>query len=346
MLTTPACNNFAGIAANRFLLGVTEAVVNPGFVLVMSMWYRGAEQPLRLVTYYCMNGFAGIFGGLLGYAIGHITSGLPQWMYVFLIFGAVSFTWGVLFLIFMPDLPTTTRFLSPQEAVVAVERVAANRQGVKNPHFKTYQLWQTLWDPKTWILFVMAVAAQIPNALQTSVSYPHQALHITPIPGPPDPFCICRTLIFWGSKFTSIILKTFGFTPLQTQYMQIPGNVIQIISLLASGYISSRWPNMRCIVMIVGNLVCVLAGGVLVGLSPGPDGTENRWGRLAAVWLCSFQSVGFSLSLTMVSSNIAGYTKKQLTGAFLFVGYCVGNIIGPQTFRDSEKPFYHSAYVA
>ena len=50
-----------------------EAVVNPGFVLVMAMWYQGAEQPLRLVTYYSMNGVAGIFGGLLGYAIGHIT---------------------------------------------------------------------------------------------------------------------------------------------------------------------------------------------------------------------------------------------------------------------------------
>ena len=52
------------------------------------------------------------------------------------------------------------------------------------------------------------------------------------------------------------------------------------------------------------------------------------------------------MSLTMVSSNIAGYTKKQLTGAILFTGYCVGNIIGPQTFRSSEKPYYHSAYIA
>ena len=39
----------------------------------------------------------------------------------------------------------------------------------------------------------------------------------------------------------------------------------------------------------------------------------------------------------MVSSNVAGYTKKQLIGAVLFTGYCVGNIIGPQTFIDSEK---------
>jgi hypothetical protein len=160
----------------------------------------------------------------------------------------------------------------------------------------------------------MSIAAQIPNAAQSS--------------------------------FMSIILKTFGFTTLQTQYMQIPGNVVQIVSLLLSGYIASRFPGMRCVVMIVGNLVCVVCGGILVGLSPGPHGTDNRWGRIVALWLCSFQSVGFAMSLTMVSSNVAGYTKKQLTGAFIFVGYCVGNIIGPQTFIDSEAPLYHSAYIA
>ncbi|KAI0103890.1 MFS general substrate transporter [Nemania sp. FL0031] len=313
-ITTPACTNFAGIAANRFLLGVFESVVNPGFVLCLSMWYRADDQPLRMVTYYCMNGVAGIFGGLLGYAVGHITTGLPQWQYVFLIFGSISLAWGVVFLALMPDLPTTARFLDPRQKFVAVERVARNRQGVKNHHFKTYQMWQCLRDPKTWILFVMSVAAQIPNAAQ--------------------------------STFTSIILKTFGFDVLQTQYMQIPGNVIQVVSLLVSGYVSSRFPNMRCAVMLAGNLICVGAGAALVGLPVGSDGTENRWGRLVALWLCSFQSVGFSMSLTMVSSNVAGYTKKQLTGAILFVGYCVGNIIGPQTFIEEEAPLYTSAYIA
>ncbi|KAI0456229.1 MFS general substrate transporter [Xylaria acuta] len=313
-ITTPACTNFAGIAANRFLLGVFESVVNPGFVLCLSMWYRADEQPIRLVSYYCMNGVAGIFGGLLGYAVGHITTGLPQWQYVFLIFGSISLAWGVVFLVLMPDLPTTARFLNPRQKIAAVERVAQNRQGVKNHHFKTYQMWQCLRDPKTWILFVMSVAAQIPNAAQ--------------------------------STFTSIILETFGFDVLQTQYMQIPGNVIQVVSLLASGYISSRFPNMRCAVMLAGNLICVAAGGALVGLPVGSDGTQNRWGRLVALWLCSFQSVGFSMSLTMVSSNVAGYTKKQLTGAILFVGYCVGNIIGPQTFIETEAPLYTSAYIA
>lgn len=63
LMMTPACHNFAGIATNRFFLGLVEAVVNPGFVLLMSMWYTSKEQPLRLEAYYCTNGIATMFGG-------------------------------------------------------------------------------------------------------------------------------------------------------------------------------------------------------------------------------------------------------------------------------------------
>lgn len=51
LMTTPACTNFAGIATNRFMLGLTEATVNPAFVAIMSIWYTNQEQPLRLEAY-------------------------------------------------------------------------------------------------------------------------------------------------------------------------------------------------------------------------------------------------------------------------------------------------------
>ncbi|KAF2807700.1 MFS general substrate transporter [Mytilinidion resinicola] len=310
LITTPACVNFAGIAANRFLLGAVEATVNPGFVLIMSMWYTSAEQPLRLEIYYCTNGIATMFGGLIGYAVGHIRTGVARWMYVFIIFGALSIAWGIVSLLVLPDLPSTAKFLTEHERVIAVDRVAANRQGVKNRHFKKYQAWQTVKDPKTWILFVMATGAQIPNSALTS--------------------------------FGSIVVGSFGFDTLGTQYMQIPGGAVQFLSLLAGGIICTKYPkNSRCITMIFANTMCILGAGLLVGLP-----NHNKWGRLVALWLCYFQGLGFSMSLTMVSSNVAGYTKKQLTGAALFTGYCVGNIIGPQTFKSSEKPGYHSAYIA
>lgn len=291
LMTTPACTSFAGIATNRFFLGFVEAVVNPGFVIMMSIWYTTQEQPLRLESYYCTNGIATMFGGLIGYAVGHIDSGLPEWMYVFIIFGSISLACGLLALLILPDLPSTAKFLNERERFVAVKRVSVNRQGVKNKSFKTYQVWQTLYDPKTWILFVMAVGAQIPNAALTS--------------------------------FTSLIIQSFGFSTLGTQYLQIPGGAVQFLSLIIGGIICTRFPNIRCATMIVANCICIVGAGLLVGL---PE--SAKWGRLVAIWLAYFQGLGFSISLTIVSSNIAGSTKKQLTGAILFTGYCVGNIIG------------------
>ena len=78
--------------------------------------------------------------------------------YVFIFFGSFSVIAGVWSLLILPDSPSTAKFLTERERAVAVERVAENRTGVKNRKFSTYQLRQTFYDPKTWILFIMAVS--------------------------------------------------------------------------------------------------------------------------------------------------------------------------------------------
>lgn len=241
LMTTPACTSFAGIATNRFLLGFFEAAINPAFVIIMSIWYTSEEQPLRLEAYYCTNGIATMFGGLIGYAVGHITTGIARWMYVFIIFGSLSVFWGFVSLLVLPDLPSTARFLDERERAVAVDRVARNRQGVKNRHFRSYQAVQCAKDPKTWILFVLAVAAQVPNAAITS--------------------------------FTSIIINSFGFDTLGSQYLQIPGGAVQFLALIIGGWICTKWPQSRCITMIVANTICIIGAALLVGL---PDDNKVR----------------------------------------------------------------------
>ena len=206
---------------------------------------------------------------LIGYAVGHITTGLPRWMYVFLIFGSCSIAMGIASFIFLPDLPSTARFLTHHEREIAVNRVTSNRQGIKNRHFKKYQVVQTFQDPKTYLLFIMATGAQIPNSALTS--------------------------------FTSLIVKSFGFSTLGTQYLQIPGGAVQFLSLLGGGLLCSKVPGIRFITMITANTICIVGAGMLVGLPQ-----SNKWGRLVGLWLCFFQGLGFSMSLTLVSSNIAG----------------------------------------
>lgn len=239
LMTTPACTSFAGIATNRFLLGLTEAAINPAFVFIMSIWYTSDEQPLRLEAYYCTNGIATMFGGLIGYAVGHIQSGLPRWMYVFIIFGALSVVWGIVSLLVLPDVPGTAKFLNEREKAIAVARVSKNKQGVKNTQFRWYQAVQCAKDPKTWILFFMAIAAQVPNAAITS--------------------------------FTSIIINGFGFGTLGSQYLQIPGGAVQFLALIFGGWVCTKWPNSRCITMIVANGICILGAALLVGL---PDSNK------------------------------------------------------------------------
>lgn len=72
-----ACHNFTGLAVIRFLLGVFEAALLPCMLVINSMWYRREEQPLRTAFWY--NTFAGVFGGILSFAIGNIDGPLSTW---------------------------------------------------------------------------------------------------------------------------------------------------------------------------------------------------------------------------------------------------------------------------
>ncbi|CDO72575.1 hypothetical protein BN946_scf184983.g58 [Trametes cinnabarina] len=301
VITTPACTGFAGTMANRFFLGLLEAIVTPGMALLTSIWYAQSEVPFRSLIWYSFNGWAGIFGGFVAYGIGHIENPkIALWKYIFLILGGMSAVFAVILWFFFPDSPVDARFFTPEEKVLAVKRVAEAKLGVKNTKFKWYQIKQALVDPKTWLLFVASIAAQIPNGIV--------------------------------SNFSTIIIKGMGFTTLQSTLLDAASSGVQIASLLLAGWICMRFKNMRVITMAAGNITCIIAAACVTYLP-----SDQKWNRLIAYWFTSFQSVGFSLSLVMISNNIGGFTKKTFTTAVTFVGYCVGNIIGPHfLIRGSE----------
>lgn len=45
--------------------------------------------------------------------------------------------------------------------------------------------------------------------------------------------------------------------------------------------------------------------------------------------------------LAFITSGVGGSTKKLAFGASYQLGYAVGNICGPQTFRADEAPHYY-----
>lgn len=52
------------------------------------------------------------------------------------------------------------------------------------------------------------------------------------------------------------------------------------------------------------------------------------------------------VGIGLAQANTAGNTKKTVVFAILYIGYAVGNLIGPQTFRADQAPAYTGGVVA
>lgn len=59
-------HNFGSLLALRVLSGAFEAIADPAFMLITSMYYTRAEQPSRISAWYAWNGIGVAGGGLLG----------------------------------------------------------------------------------------------------------------------------------------------------------------------------------------------------------------------------------------------------------------------------------------
>ena len=306
-----AVKNYSGALAVRFFLGVFEAAVTPGFALFSSQWYTKKEQGTRVGIWFSFNGFAQIFGGLVAYGIAkgvrlHGAS-IEPWKIVFLVTGLLTAAIGCLFLIFMPDNQLNARWLTKEDRRLAVERVRINQQGIGNKHFKMYQLQEALTDPLTWAFVFYALTADIPNGGITN--------------------------------FFSQLIVSFGYTPEQSLLYGTPGGAVEVVSLILCGYLGDRFRN-RILISTSGLIIAILGMILIVALPLSNDG-----GRLAGYYLTQASPTPFVALLSLIATNVAGYTKKTTVAALYLIGYCAGNIIGPQTFRPKDAPRYVPAEI-
>lgn len=98
LLCGAAAQNFGGLFTVRFLLGMAEASMTPAYLMITTMFYKRAEQPLRRCLYVAMNGLATMLGALFAYGLGHAThSHIASWRLIFITIGGLNFLWGFAF---------------------------------------------------------------------------------------------------------------------------------------------------------------------------------------------------------------------------------------------------------
>lgn len=354
-----ACTSYAGLMITRVLLGIFEAPVAPILVLIIAMWYKKGEQGRRVSYFYVCNSVTQIFGSGVAYGASFSKSSFASWRIFFLIIGLMTILLGLFVFMFLPDSPVKAVRFTDAEKIAALLRVKENQSGTQNATLKKAQVIESLKDVRVWLVFISVLLTSIPNG-EFSISHPTSSLQnhmhtlflcdrvgltIQPIFLVVGLFLLLTSDQKGGlSNFSSILLTTFGYSSQQALILNMPSGAVGIFVVLLSGYLSDRW-NDRSLVMLICLIPTIVAAGMMYGLDP--DGIPKSKGALLfASYLSGTFGAAFMLLLAWNASNIAGHSKKVTCNALTLVGFCTGNILGTQTFQQSEAPGYKSGKIA
>ncbi|KAI1172048.1 putative MFS transporter [Nemania sp. FL0916] len=313
---TAGVGSWRGLLVQRFFLGFTESIIPTAFMTLISSFYTQSEQSLRHALWFSGVGWFTIIGSALNYGVAQITSGpLRPWQSIYLLAGGLTFLFG-LACFALPHSPLDAWFLSTEERRVAVERLRKGQTGTRggggkdgdvNQHIKTPQIWEALWDVKVWLVALIMGAGYTVNGAV--------------------------------SGFGPLIVSTFGYTSLESILFQFPLGAVSAIGIPLTGYLCSRYRNLRIITLVLCCLP-VIAGYVVIW--------KSTWGNRPAAPVVGYSLIGFfgpvvGLAVSLGAGNVAGATKKSSMAAAVFVAYCVGNIVGPQLVRSQTKSQHYPA---
>lgn len=116
--------------------------------------------------------------------------------------------------------------------------------------------------------------------------------------------------------------------------------MIAVLSVLTATWASARF-NARAINMILWSAIGGILGGSLLAFLP----ESNSAGKLAGNYLTHVVGAFLPCAYSFSAANQAGHTKKVTMNAVLLMSFCLGNILGPLTFRDEDAPKYVPAKV-
>ncbi|KAI9498163.1 major facilitator superfamily domain-containing protein [Zychaea mexicana] len=305
------CTNFVGLLVCRTLLGIFEASCQPTFVVLSSMWFKREEQAMIVTVWYMMNGFQQIVGGLLAYAFTHITSGpIKSWQALFITYGSFSFLWGIVVLLWMPDSPMRAKCYSEEDKKLLVERVRSNQTGLQNKTFRKEQFIEAFKDFQVYAYGLIAFLTTLPTS--------------------------------GLGAFANIIITGFGFSVLETQLLAMVLGAYIMFCLLSSSYITKRWGH-TVLVMMAYVIPSVIGTIVLLAVENTNAATQ------AGLLMCYYLVLSFwatsTLSISLLSRNVGGQTKKSVAVAFNFICWAAGNAIGPQVFQQHESPRYFTGFA-
>lgn len=120
----------------------------PAAIVLISIWYRKAEHATRFASLYIADIIAQGIGGMMLFGFSSIQGSIAGWRIAMIIAGCMTIIVGSLFAWLVPSKIETAWFLTPEDRVIAVRRVAAEHASAETKVWDWDQFWETLRDPR------------------------------------------------------------------------------------------------------------------------------------------------------------------------------------------------------
>ncbi|KAJ5908844.1 Major facilitator superfamily domain general substrate transporter [Penicillium taxi] len=295
-----ATKSWQGMMALRFLMGVFESGFGPGVPYLMSFFYRRHELGLRCGLFLSAAPLANTFAGALAYGITSGHGAIANWRILFLVEGLPVCVASILAWFFLPDSPTTAKFLTEEEKEVARAR-ALQQSGEPDRESKVQwkELAYTLLDAKAWLTAFM--------------------------------YFSCNVSFSSLPVFLPTILKEMGFTAINAQGLTAPPFFVSFIATIISTWVADRIQQRGIMIAFlsmiggVGYILCATCTTVGV--------------RYFGVFLAAcgvFPAIANILPWVL---NNQGSDTRRGGGIILLnvIGQC-GPFLGTNVFPDSAAP--------
>ncbi|VUC34856.1 unnamed protein product [Clonostachys rosea] len=318
---TGIVQNYSGLLAARFFLGMTEAGLFPGIAFYMSLWYPRENAQFRLAMVFASASMAGAFSGLLAYLIDKMdgVGGLEGWRWIFILEGILTVIVAVFAYFLVMDEPATAKFLTDREKLVLRRLLnegsaESNVESANNPTLgqkgekKSSHAWKAFTDWQT---------------IFHAINYWGMA-----------------TAVYALSLFLPTIINGLGYTAQIAQLLTIPVYAAATIFTLLVGYYADKTGKrsifaMGCyIAVFVGFLIAVAPSGFIPGLSYAG---------------CFIAACGMYPSipclLALASNNYAPHTKRAV-GMAIQIGFgTMGGAAAANFYKKTDAPRYRLGHA-
>ncbi|KZV75498.1 MFS general substrate transporter [Peniophora sp. CONT] len=305
MMSHGFARNFGDLVGLRLLLGAAESGIYPGIIFYLSCWYKRSQLGTRVALFCTSSSIAGAFSGLLAAAIHNMdgVAGIAGYAWIFIIEGLVTIVLAILAPVVLQGFPQSAKMLTEEERVHIIRGLQAEHQfsAGRDERFRMSIVWQTLKDPKTYLIMLMHTG------------------FIGPL--------IAFTL------FAPTIVNQLGFSATAANLLSVPAYVWGCMLTLIVAFIGDRRGQRGYFNLALFGAGCV---GYIILVTSRTPGLSYFALFLAASGIYP----NIPNTVAWVSSNVEGSYKRALTFG-LAVGFGnLNGAVTSNVYRAQDKPLY------